>query len=146
MKIFDETLKMVAFCVTKPVQQTTTISCCIQQVKAKFRSPRRFNVLASEDMHRSSYRRSLTNFRKVRFATILVEVGRPVLEDEEAAAPHNTSLWHSAEDYAAFQADVERIVERYHRGCRSDDLLGLEHLLCPCEEEPCHQRTDLSSP
>jgi hypothetical protein len=129
---------MVVFCVTKPVQQTTTISCT-QQVKAKFRSPRRFNVLASEDMHRSSYRRSLPNFRKVRFAAILVEVGRPVLEDdEETAAPHHTSLWHSAEDYAAFQADVERIVERYRRGCRSDDLLGLEHLLCPCEEEPYH--------
>jgi hypothetical protein len=92
--------------------------------ESKFRSPRRFNVLAHEDMHRASYRRTLTSIRKVRFASV-VDVGRPVCEEPR------TSLWHSDQEYAAFLAEIKTIVERYRRGCRSDDVLGLEHFLRP---------------
>lgn len=104
----------------------TTPRAATTQKESKFRSPRRFNVLAPEDMHRASYRRTLTSIRKVRFASV-VDVGRPVCEEHLP----RTSLWHSDQDYAAFLAEIKSIVERYRRGCRSDDVLGLEHFLRP---------------
>jgi hypothetical protein len=116
---------------TKAVPSTGTPSNSnIKLVKAKFQSPRRFSVLAHEDLHRASYRRSLTGLRKVRFAPI-VQVARqqgPVVPDAAS------SLWHSEEDYAAFKADILRTIERYHRGHRSDEVLGLEHFLGPLQE------------
>jgi hypothetical protein len=110
--------------------------------KVKFRSPRRFNVLAHEDMHRASYQRSLTSFRRVRFASV-VDVGRPIIEETPATT---TSLWHSDEDYAAFMADIRNIVARYRRGCRTDDLHGLEWCLrCPpIHEHDYHHRLEHS--
>jgi hypothetical protein len=106
--------------------KTTPRATTKHQQQSKFRSPRRFNVLAHEDMHRASYRRTLTSIRKVRFASV-VDVGRPVCEEPLP----RTSLWHSDQDYAAFLAEIKSIVERYRRGCRSDDVLGLEHFLRP---------------
>jgi hypothetical protein len=117
----------------KAVPSTGAPSTNIKQIKAKFQSPRRFSVLAHEDLHRASYRRSLTGLRKVRFAPIVQvarQQGSVVLEPQDEAS----SLWHSDADYAAFRADILRTIERYRQGHRSDELLGLEHFLCPRKE------------
>jgi hypothetical protein len=120
-------------------------------IMSKYKAPRRFNVLASEDTHSDYFRRSLmvaSTQRRVRFSsTIKVSypIPRPPLdgdEDEEevetnaASSPSHCSsspsAWYTSAELSTLRANATKAVLGYRRGDRSVDMHGLEkHVMIP---------------
>jgi hypothetical protein len=128
---------MCAFLQSSPHHHQTTIM-------SKYKAPRRFNVLASEDTHSDYFRRSLmvaSTERRVRFSsTIKVSypIPRPPLDGEEdeeeeetnaASSPPShcsSSSWYTAAELSTLRANATEAVRGYRQGDRSVDMHGLE--------------------
>jgi hypothetical protein len=124
---------MCALLQSSPHHHQTTIM-------SKFKAPRRFNVLASEDTHSDYFRRSLvaTTKRRVRFSSTII-VSYPIPHGEEddetnaASSPLHcsTSSWYTSAELSTLRADATEAVLRYRTGDRSVDLHGLEKHVIP---------------
>jgi hypothetical protein len=128
---------MCALHQSSPHHHQTTIT-------SKFKAPRRFNVLASEDTHSDYFRRSLvaSTKRRVRFSSTIIFSYPIPLDGEEdegeeetntASSPSHcfTSSWYTSAELSTFRADATEAVLRYRTGDRSVDLHGLEKHVIP---------------
>jgi hypothetical protein len=130
---------MCTFLQSSPHHHQTTITC-------KYKAPRRFNVLASEDTHSDYFRRSLvaSTQRRVRFSST-IKVSYPIPlngeEDEEeeetnaASSPSHcssSSAWYTSAELSTLRANATKAVLGYRQGDRSVDMHGLEkHVIVP---------------